>query len=682
MLHSKNLDDQTYEEIRDYMLGKLPWISPQWTDHNAHDPGITLLELMAWYKEMQQYHLNAAAQSMQKTLLKLAGVTLQPPRPATCYVELPPGDYEKRPRSRLATAEDMILELKQTARGSNRLLAAWLEGQTGQLDITELITQEALSVTPFSHEGAPAKLNLSLETQEQDSLRLWFELDDSYPVKRNPFSEEEDCPREILWSFGDFGPVTVRRDETHALSRSGYITFPLPPNAASNEAGGRQYLLTAQLKNPGCEETVRIRAIGVNRYEAIQQETRAFVSRFTVEGGGAVSLSLPDAISPEAALFVFQVQGEALSQLAWEKSVTQEDTQVRVTLAETQEPQEVLIASLAALHWQEMVFPSDGLPGMRLQLSLGERQVLTDELLLICDTIAPDGSKCPMLWRCTDDLRSCDPGERVFRYDQSSQCITFGDGEHGAIVPKGENAVLLAQLLLSHCQGGNLPPGEVFFCADGLPARNTQAYGGAEAQTVEEAARTFRSRLEQPQKCMSGPDYERAAKSTPGLRVAAARAMADYDPDEPAGKSNIPCVTVAVLPYSAAERPLPDARFLAAVNRHIQAKRPICTKVKVIAPTYLPVALRVTIKGSAAAPEQLRQVLRDYFTLSDKRPIGAPVVKNDLLKSILATESVYSVEQLELHAMAANCPVTAAGDVSLPGYAVAYPERIEIQTGR
>ena len=58
MLKARNLDDQTYEEIVQAAEGRLPWLCPAWTDHNAHDPGITVLELMAWYKELQQYQMN------------------------------------------------------------------------------------------------------------------------------------------------------------------------------------------------------------------------------------------------------------------------------------------------------------------------------------------------------------------------------------------------------------------------------------------------------------------------------------------------------------------------------------------------------------------------------------------------------------------------------------------------
>lgn len=86
MLRSRNLDDQTFADIMEYALGRLPWLCPAWTDHNAHDPGITILELMAWYKEMQQYHMNVVTEELKQKFLKLLGVVPAPAQPAACLV--------------------------------------------------------------------------------------------------------------------------------------------------------------------------------------------------------------------------------------------------------------------------------------------------------------------------------------------------------------------------------------------------------------------------------------------------------------------------------------------------------------------------------------------------------------------------------------------------------------------
>ena len=67
LLRSRNLDDQTYAQIVEAAEGRLPWLCPEWTDHNAHDPGITVLELLAWYKELQQYHMQSFAAYRRRT---------------------------------------------------------------------------------------------------------------------------------------------------------------------------------------------------------------------------------------------------------------------------------------------------------------------------------------------------------------------------------------------------------------------------------------------------------------------------------------------------------------------------------------------------------------------------------------------------------------------------------------
>ena len=113
MLKARNLDDQTYEEIVQAAEGRLPWLCPVWTDHNAHDPGITILELMAWYKELQQYHMNQFTDELRCKLLKLAGITRRPAAPARCAVELGPEAPERLEGERLETREEIPFELAE-----------------------------------------------------------------------------------------------------------------------------------------------------------------------------------------------------------------------------------------------------------------------------------------------------------------------------------------------------------------------------------------------------------------------------------------------------------------------------------------------------------------------------------------------------------------------------------------
>ena len=49
--------DRRYDDLVQIGLSRLPGIAPDWTDYNAHDPGITLMELLAAGAEAQLYSL-------------------------------------------------------------------------------------------------------------------------------------------------------------------------------------------------------------------------------------------------------------------------------------------------------------------------------------------------------------------------------------------------------------------------------------------------------------------------------------------------------------------------------------------------------------------------------------------------------------------------------------------------
>ena len=76
MISLPKLDDQNYAEIVEAAKRRIPVIFPEWTDFNEHDPGITVIELFAWLKEMQQYTLDRIPDSTREAMLRLAGVCL------------------------------------------------------------------------------------------------------------------------------------------------------------------------------------------------------------------------------------------------------------------------------------------------------------------------------------------------------------------------------------------------------------------------------------------------------------------------------------------------------------------------------------------------------------------------------------------------------------------------------
>jgi hypothetical protein len=85
-LPTPNLDDRSFEQIRDEAIRLIPQYCPEWTNYNPSDPGITLIELFAWMTEMVLYRLNRVPDKVYLTLLDLLGIRLRPPQPARCML--------------------------------------------------------------------------------------------------------------------------------------------------------------------------------------------------------------------------------------------------------------------------------------------------------------------------------------------------------------------------------------------------------------------------------------------------------------------------------------------------------------------------------------------------------------------------------------------------------------------
>lgn len=91
-----NLDDRRWADLAEEGQSLIPLYAPGWTDHNIHDPGITLMELLAWIAEMDLYRLNRVPDRHRRKFLALIGVRPEPPRPARTVLRfgLPSGASE------------------------------------------------------------------------------------------------------------------------------------------------------------------------------------------------------------------------------------------------------------------------------------------------------------------------------------------------------------------------------------------------------------------------------------------------------------------------------------------------------------------------------------------------------------------------------------------------------------
>jgi hypothetical protein len=77
-----NLDTRRWEDLVAEGRALIPRYAPDWTDHNVHDPGIMLMEFLAWQVEQAIYRANRVPARHRRKFLALAGYAPRPPRPA------------------------------------------------------------------------------------------------------------------------------------------------------------------------------------------------------------------------------------------------------------------------------------------------------------------------------------------------------------------------------------------------------------------------------------------------------------------------------------------------------------------------------------------------------------------------------------------------------------------------
>ena len=62
--------------------GSCSSVAPEWTDHNVHDPGVTLIETFAYMVDQVLWRLNRVPERTYVKFLDLLGVRLRPPTAA------------------------------------------------------------------------------------------------------------------------------------------------------------------------------------------------------------------------------------------------------------------------------------------------------------------------------------------------------------------------------------------------------------------------------------------------------------------------------------------------------------------------------------------------------------------------------------------------------------------------
>jgi len=215
------LDDLRFQELVSEARTRIARHSPAWTEHNVSDPGITLIELFAWFTDILLYRVNRIPEQLHLALLELVGITPAPPRQAHTAIRF----VLERAMPALTIPEGTEVAAPRTT-GQDAIVFRTTESLTfpsGRL--------EARMLEPT----APGHAVLLGFDQPLSGLVLRLELD-AAPAE----DIAGDAP--VVWEAsgpsGSWSPASVIEDETDGLRLgSGAIILALPEQTSSTRIG-------------------------------------------------------------------------------------------------------------------------------------------------------------------------------------------------------------------------------------------------------------------------------------------------------------------------------------------------------------------------------------------------------------------------------------------------------------
>ncbi len=77
-----DLDTIEFDQLVELARGEIPRYAPDWTDHNLHDPGMTLIDLLAWVVDQQVFRAGLVGGRYRRAFAALLGQQPTGPTPA------------------------------------------------------------------------------------------------------------------------------------------------------------------------------------------------------------------------------------------------------------------------------------------------------------------------------------------------------------------------------------------------------------------------------------------------------------------------------------------------------------------------------------------------------------------------------------------------------------------------
>jgi hypothetical protein len=622
------LDDRSFEQIRDDLISRIPVYAPEWTDHNASDPGITLLELFSFLGENLLYRFNQIPEATQLEFLRLLQIPLRPAQtsqamlafttkdlagvrlarnsiakagdvgfstlnevrvlPVSAFAvakiaeELPEEDSEEEHFFEQAFRTLDLTSAEQTAPYQSKIL--WEQEANTPVDFNDavdgamwvaVLAEDAVSVATVrehlsSHEDAPLLLNLGFVPdirieRQQDTHSQKF-ADRFRCPGANASDDNELAVEWQIWSdlsddyIPSYRPVTVEGDTTEGLSQEGVVRLRLP------------------------RDLDQIGVFAIDDLDAV--------------GTGELPPPLDDELNERVVFWLraFRHNGSRLGNLIY---VGANATQIRQILSAR----------------AEFLGSGNGQPNQ--VFNLVNAQVEPGSVKL--EVEEADSWRA---WDAVDGFFASGQNDRHYNLDAAAGTVKFGSGIQGFVPQIGQRIRVTGYRYGGGAQG-NVAAGAIGKLAPSKSVKLSNplvAYGGADAEAIEQALQRIPSELRRRDRAVTRDDFQELALMTPGANIARAECLPRYHPRLP-DEETPGVVSTIVWPQSDADNPnapMPNQNQLRSVCRYLDARRLVTTELYVLPPSYRAISVAVGIQvkpgyGIDAVRHWVELVIRQFL---------------------------------------------------------------------
>ncbi|WIV66075.1 putative baseplate assembly protein [Natrialbaceae archaeon AArc-T1-2] len=664
-LDPPTLDDRSHEELLEAAKTRIPTLTDEWTDHNASDPGITILEMLAWIAESDLYQLDRVTEVHVRKYLQLLGVQPRPPQPATV---------------RLLVDEDEVAE--PTTIGSGDRLT--VEDDTGVTVPFEATTDQRVTpvdlayVIPSPSGGAAQPVENDLGSQgffhafgdraeRGSALYLGFQS--------NPFERADgldlhvDFHEENLASPSVHGSPAVTVEPTrpggvgHRRSRTDDAwsnridseqsdsettdeteQFPLIERVGPN---GADFDPSVELEWQYCTSVQRWMDDDSWATLSVEQDKTNALYR-----GGRIVLDAPSDDGPplDEGLILGTVGVDAY----WVRCV--------VTEAGYEVPPQLnwILPNVVTARQQRTVReePLRRADGGARTTARPNQEFVFEQSPVLAATITVGNER----WTEVPDFAASGPDDTHYVLDRSRGVVRFGDGITGT-VPMADQPVIADRYVHGGGTGGNVSGASdwQFLGRDLLVSPLEEAAGGRDAESLDSALARLRRDLQRPYRAVTRDDVRYVAEHTPGLRFGRTAVKLDEQSTGPENDHGAHgTIQVVVVPESTRRRPRPSEGFLAAVRENLERHRLLTDRIEVKGPEYVGIRVSAEVELAEGTDENqriqaIKETLRAFVDpLSgfdgDGWPFGRPVYTSELHERIGSVEGVEVVHDLSITA--------------------------------